>query len=76
MTPKNATKFYKELLKFSVEELKILHDMPFTSKTVNIEHLKELLSSESLIAVDSFDYYFRMYLPLVLFDKIDNLNKK
>ena len=70
MSPENAKQFYKELIKLTVEELNILHDMPFTNKTVDISHLEALVDNQS------FDYWFKLYLPTILFDKIEQLNKK
>jgi hypothetical protein len=69
MTPNNVTKFYKEMEKFSVEELKIISDYPFTSKMVDISQLEVLVDNKS------FDYWFKLYLPTILFNHIENLNK-
>jgi hypothetical protein len=69
MTPINQTLFFNLLSKLTVEELKIISDYPFTSKMVDISQLEVLVDNKG------FDYWFKLYLPTILFNHIENLNK-
>ena len=69
MAPLKQIQFFEELSKLTVEELKIISDYPFTDKTVDISHL------EALVDTRGFDYWFKLYLPTMLFNHIDKLNK-
>ena len=69
MTPLKQIQFFEELSKLTVEELKIISDYPFTDKKVDISLLEALVDNKG------FDYWFNLYLPTILFNHIDNLNK-
>ena len=69
MAPNKQIDFYNELSKLTVEELKIISDYPFTNKKVDISHLEALVDNKG------FKYWFKLYLPTMLFNHIEKLNK-
>jgi hypothetical protein len=63
-------KFINELKKLDVDDLQTINDYPISHKEFDVSYLKEILDGED------FEFYFKLYLPHVLFYKIEDLINK